>query len=108
MVFRGEAGIGKSRLVAAATEIAERNSGAVLELNGSPFHTDVGLYPFRMLIESRCGIDRSTDADERLGECWQPKYVSVGLDPAEMVPFLARVVGVPTDHGYRPVCRRRP
>ena len=28
---------------------------------------------------------------------------SVGLDPAEMVPFLARVVGVPTDHGYRPV-----
>ena len=48
VVFRGEAGIGKSRLVAAATEFAERNSGAVLELNGSPFHTDVGLHPFRV------------------------------------------------------------
>ena len=107
VVFRGEAGIGKSRLVAAATEIAERNSGAVLELNGSPFHTDVGLYPFRMLIESRCGIDRSTDADERL-RMLAAEIRSVGLDPAEMVPFLARVVGVPTDHGYRPVVAEGP
>ena len=107
VVFRGEAGIGKSRLVAAATEFAERNSGPVLELNGSPFHIDVGLYPFRTLIESRCGIDRSTDADERL-RMLAAEIRSVGLDPAEMVPFLARVVGVPADHGYRPVVAEGP
>ncbi len=102
VVFRGEAGIGKSRLVGAATELAERNSGAVLELNGSPFHTDVGLHPFRALIENRCGIEQSTDADDRL-RMLAAEVRSVGLDPADMVPFLARVVGVPADGGYRPV-----
>jgi class 3 adenylate cyclase len=102
VVFRGEAGIGKSRLVGAATELAERNSGAVLELNGSPFHTDVGLHPIRALIESRCGIERSTDADDRL-RMLAAEIRSLGLDPADMVPFLARVVGVPADGGYRPV-----
>jgi class 3 adenylate cyclase len=102
VVFRGEAGIGKSRLVGAATELAERNSGVVLELNGSPFHTDVGLHPFRALIESRCGIESSTDADDRL-RMLAAEIRSVGLDPADMVPFLARVVGVPADGGYRPV-----
>ena len=102
VVFRGEAGIGKSRLVGAATELAERNSGAVLELNGSPFHTDVGLHPIRALIESRCGIERSIDAGGRL-RMLAAEIRSVRLDPADMVPFLARVVGVPADGGYRPV-----
>ena len=102
VVFRGEAGIGKSRLVGAATELAERNSGAVLELNGSPFHTDVGLHPIRALIESRCGIERSIDAGGRL-RMLAAEIRSGGLDPADMVPFLARVVGVPADGGYRPV-----
>ena len=102
VVFRGEAGIGKSRLVGAATALAERNSGAVLELDGSPFHTDVGLHPFRALIETRCGIEQSTDADDRL-RMLAAEIRSVGLDPADMVPFLARVVGVPAEDGYRPV-----
>ena len=102
VVFRGEAGIGKSRLVAAAIELTEQTGGVVLELNGSSFHTDVGLHPIRALIESRCGIDRSTDADDRL-RLLAAEIRSVGLDPAETVPFLARVVGVPADQGYRPV-----
>jgi AAA ATPase domain len=73
VVFRGEAGIGKSRLVAAAIELADQTGGVVLELNGSSFHTDVGLHPLRALIESRCGIERITDADDGSG-CWPPKY----------------------------------
>ena len=102
VVFRGEAGIGKSRLVVASTELAEHDGGVVLELAGSPFHTDVGLHPFRTLIESRCGVDGSTDADDRL-RMLAAEIRSVGRDPAEMVPFLARVVGVPADRGYQPV-----
>ena len=66
MVFRGEPGIGKSRLAAAAVELAEGSGAVVLELVGSPFHTDVGLHPVRTLIERRCGITRVTDAGERL------------------------------------------
>jgi hypothetical protein len=51
MVFRGEPGIGKSRLAAAATELVEASGGMGLELAGSPSHTDVGLHPVRTLIE---------------------------------------------------------
>jgi hypothetical protein len=96
VAVRGEAGIDKCPLVGAATELAERNSAAVLELNGSPFHTDVGLHPIRALIDSRCGIERSTDAEDRL-RMLAAEIRSVGLNPADMVPFLVRVVGVPAD-----------
>ena len=58
IVFRGEAGIGKSRLASVATELVERDGGVVVELVGSPFHADVGLQPVRSLIERRCGIGR--------------------------------------------------
>ena len=66
VVFRGEPGIGKSRLAAAAVELVEGSGAVVLELIGSPFHTDAGLHPVRTLIERRCGIGRSTDPGERL------------------------------------------
>jgi len=102
VVIRGEAGIGKSRLVAAATEFAERDGGVVLELNGSSFHTDAGLHPVRLLIESRCGIERNTDADDRL-RLLAAEIRSVGLDPADAVPFLARAIGIPAEQGYAPV-----
>src|SRR6185312_15128332 len=40
VVIRGEPGIGKSRLAAAAAELADSSGAVVLELVGSPFHTD--------------------------------------------------------------------
>ena len=51
LAFCGEAGIGKSRLASAAVDLAHGSGAVVLELNGSPFHTDVGLHPMRGLIE---------------------------------------------------------
>ena len=66
VAFRGEPGIGKSRLAAAAAELVEHSGAVVLELAGSPFHTDAGLHPIRTLIERRCGISRLTDQPVRL------------------------------------------
>ena len=77
VVFRGEPGIGKSRLAAAAAELVEHSGAVVLELIGSPFHTDAGLHPVRTLMERRCGISRLTDQPERLG-CWTPRWLLVG------------------------------
>ena len=48
VVFRGEPGIGKSRLASAAAELVENSEAVVLELVGSPFHTDTGLHPVRV------------------------------------------------------------
>ena len=58
VAFVGDAGIGKSRLAWSAVDLAERSGAVVLQLNGSPFYTDVGLRPIRRLLERRCGISQ--------------------------------------------------
>src|SRR6185312_8092143 len=68
IAFCGEGGIGKSRLAGAAVEMAKRSGAVVLDLYGSPFHTDIGLRPVRRLLERRCGIHRGSDPIESLGK----------------------------------------
>jgi class 3 adenylate cyclase/tetratricopeptide (TPR) repeat protein len=102
VVFRGEPGIGKSRLAAAAAELVERSGGVVLELFGSPFHTDAGLHPVRTLLERRCGIDRGTDQPDRL-RLLKAEIAARSLNPAMMVPLLAPVLGIGAEAGYEPM-----
>ena len=102
VVFRGEPGIGKSRLAAAATEMVEGSGRMVLELVGSPFHIDVGLHPVRSFIERRCGIDRSTDASNRL-RLLVNEIDALPLDSETTVPLLAPVLGIAPEVGYQPV-----
>ena len=102
LVFRGEPGIGKSRLAAAAADMAESSGAAVLELAGSPFHADAGLHPIRGLLEYRCGITRLTDPAERLA-LLRAEVGARRLDQASMVPLLAPVLGIGPEAGYEPV-----
>jgi class 3 adenylate cyclase/tetratricopeptide (TPR) repeat protein len=102
VAFRGEAGIGKSRLAAAAAGLAEASGWVVLELVGSPFHTDAGLYPIRTLLERRCGIDRNTDEPERL-RLLDAEVRDCGLEQRSTVPLLAPVLGIEAQAGYEPV-----
>ncbi len=99
VAFRGEAGIGKSRLVAAALEMVERDGGGVLELVGSPLQPDAGLHPVRMCLERRCGITRHTAPAQRL-RLLQAEVTALGLDPSAEVPLLAPVLGIAPEHGY--------
>ena len=101
VVFRGEAGIGKSRLAAAATELVHRDGGTVLELVGSPVHADVGLHPARLLLERRSGITRTTDPVLRL-QLLATELRGVGLDPDREIPLLAPVLGLDAALGYQP------
>ena len=102
VVFRGEPGIGKSRLASAAADFVA-DSGVVLpELIGSPFHTDTGLHPVRGFIEKRCGIDRLSDQQHRL-RLLNAEVTAVGLDPVTVVPLLAPVMGIGAAAGYEPV-----
>ena len=100
-VFRGEGGIGKSRLARAAVELAEQSGAAVLELFGSPFYTDVGLRPVRRLLERRCGVGRDSDPAERLREL-RAEVERCSMDPDEVVPPLAPVLGIGPESGYQP------
>jgi class 3 adenylate cyclase/tetratricopeptide (TPR) repeat protein len=101
VVFRGEPGIGKTRLANEAAEFARRSGATALELRGSPLHTDTGLHPVRRLLEHRCGITRLTDSRERL-RLLQAELLACGLDPARALPLLAPVIGVGPEHGYQP------
>ena len=100
--FTGEAGVGKSRLATVAADIAEQSGHPVLALIGSPFHTDVGLYPIRTLIEQRCGIERTTEQADRL-RLLDEQMRTHGFDPQSSVPLLALALGISADHGYGPV-----
>lgn len=102
VAFIGDAGIGKSRLAWSAVDLAEQSQAVVIQLIGSPFHTDVGLRPVRRLLERRCGIGRGTDPRERLGNL-ELELAAVGLAPAAMAPLLAPVLGIRPDAGYQAV-----
>jgi hypothetical protein len=102
VVFRGEPGIGKSRLAAAATEMANTSGSVVLELVGPPFHTNVGLHPIRALLERRCSIDRNTGQAERL-RLLDNEISGCGLDRRSTVPLLAPVLGIEAQAGYEQV-----
>ncbi|UMB67881.1 ATP-binding protein [Mycobacterium paraterrae] len=101
-VFVGEAGIGKSRLAWSAVEMAERSHGVVLQLVGSPFHTDVGLRPIRRLLERRCGITRTSQPEERLRHL-RSELEQRSLDADVAVPLLAPVLGIGAEAGYTAV-----
>lgn len=101
IVFRGEPGIGKTRLATEAADIVAAAGGAVVELRGSPLHTETGLHPVRRLLERRCGITRLTGGAERL-RLLGGELTSCALDPASAVPLLAPVLGIGPEHGYHP------
>ncbi|WP_253843257.1 ATP-binding protein [Mycobacterium colombiense] len=102
LFFCGEPGVGKSRLVAEATDLVKQSGAVVLELAGSPFHTHVGLHPVRALLERRCGITREIDPAERL-RLLRAEIVARELDPNTALPALAPVLGIGPEHGYEPV-----
>lgn len=102
VVFRGEPGIGKSRLALAASELAQRDGATVVELVGSPLHGGVGLHPVRTLLERRCGISRLTDGGERL-RLLHAELRALALDPETAAPLLAPVLGIGAQEGYQPV-----
>ncbi len=102
VVFHGDAGIGKSRLAWSAVELAERSHGVVLQLIGSPFHTDVGLRPVRRLLERRCGITRTSDPAQRLDSLAR-EVDKLSLDSAVAIALLAPVLGIVPQAGYQPV-----
>ncbi len=102
LVFRGEPGIGKSRLAAAAVELVEGAGEVALELVGSPLHSNTGLHPVRSLLERRCGIGRLTEPADRL-RLLHAEVAALSLDTAQLLPLLAPVMGIGSEAGYAPV-----
>ncbi len=98
VLLRGDAGVGKSRLMAALADEVRAAGAAVIELHGSPFHLDAGFHPVQTLVEARCGVGDRAGADERLASLVRD-VAELGLATSS-VPLLAPVLGLDPSAGY--------
>jgi class 3 adenylate cyclase len=100
VTVRGEAGIGKSRLVSTLAAEVRAEGARVVELAGSAFFADVELYPVRRLIEREAGIQGDLERSARLVRL-RDELRAKGLEPEEsLIPLLAPFIGIEPDAGY--------
>jgi class 3 adenylate cyclase/tetratricopeptide (TPR) repeat protein len=91
MLLVGEAGIGKSRLVAEIVDRVEASGGRVLGAGCLPYYSNVSLWPISQLLEHVLGdVGAGTDRVHPL----VTHLTSLGLDPRLAVPFLGPLIGV--------------
>lgn len=97
LLLVGEAGIGKSRLVAEVVDRVEASGGKVLGAGCLPYYSNVSLWPISQLLEQVLGVTGGgTDRVHSL----VTHLTSLGLDPALAVPFLGALLGVPDADEY--------
>src|SRR4051794_38221987 len=90
---RGEAGIGKSRLVLALAERGVPGIGTEQTWQCSPHHRNTALYPVVRLLETHLGLDRSRPVADQLAVL-ASAAAGAGLDPADAVPLLADLLTI--------------
>ena len=99
LLLRGEAGVGKSCLASRVARLAEDDGADVVELVGSAFFEDVGLYPVRRLLERAVGVERDTGGSERLQRL-RRDLARRGLEADSLLPRLAPILGLEPAAGY--------
>ncbi len=91
ILLSGEAGIGKSRLVAALEQHAGNIAGAPLRYLCSPHHLDTPLYPIVRQIERHAGFQRGEPAASK----WEKLANSLaGVSPDDQA-VLADLLSIP-------------
>lgn len=92
-LIRGEAGIGKSRLVQQFRAELGGERHTWIECNCSPFHGATPFYAVVDMLEQAFGTAGSTDAAVRLASLEQALALA-GLDVAEAAPLVAPLLGL--------------
>ncbi|MGH8873137.1 MAG: ATP-binding protein, partial [Acidimicrobiia bacterium] len=93
----GEAGIGKTRLVADLLDRVESTEGKVLGAGCLPYYDNVSLWPIARMLEGVLGV--AGDDEDRLGRLVS-HLDSLQLDLPGTVPFLASLIGASGDPAY--------
>lgn len=100
ILVSGEAGVGKSRLVA---EVKERSADLEilwLETAGSSLHSNAPFYTIIQLIEGVVGWKDVVDQVSRQNLLEQA-LLRAGLDTQEALPLIADLLRLPIPDGYR-------
>jgi class 3 adenylate cyclase/predicted ATPase len=97
MLLAGEAGIGKSRLVAALQERIEREPHTCLRYFCSPHHQESALYPFIAQLQRAASFEREDTPRSKLYK------LRALLSPDEDVALLAELLSIPPGDQYLPI-----
>ena len=102
VVLRGEAGIGKSRIIKALREGNEVRAARTLLFQCSPFFVNSAFYPVRASIERGAGLLRDDGQDFQLDKL--ERFLVNRLEtPRKDMRSLAAMLGVPFEERYGPI-----
>ena len=98
VLLSGEAGIGKSRLLAALEERLAGEPHISLRYFCSPHHQDSPLYPIVARLEQEAGFVRG-DTQRTVWRSWKPSWRPTA-PPPEDIALLAALLSIPLDGRY--------
>jgi class 3 adenylate cyclase/tetratricopeptide (TPR) repeat protein len=102
VMISGEAGIGKSRLVARLSESLALGSHRRVRYQCSPYHTNSVLHPFVAQLERAAGIKSQDPPDQKLDKL--EAMLALGTqDVAKATPLIAALLSIPTAERYPPL-----
>ncbi|MCZ6887682.1 MAG: AAA family ATPase [Gammaproteobacteria bacterium] len=102
VLLSGEAGIGKSRLVDVLHEHVSNEPHTWHETRGSAYHQNDAFYPVTELIERAMMFTESDTTDARLKKL-ERGFSYSGFPPAEILPVLADLLGLPLPDDIPPL-----
>ncbi|WP_342739155.1 adenylate/guanylate cyclase domain-containing protein [Bradyrhizobium sp. B117] len=111
VLISGEAGIGKSRIVATLSESPSLGTHRRVRYQCSPYHTNSALHPFVAQLERAAGI-RSHDTPEQKLDKLEAMLALGTQQVGRATPLIAALLSIPTaDHcpplGLSPAQQRR-
>ncbi|MDN4999650.1 adenylate/guanylate cyclase domain-containing protein [Bradyrhizobium sp. GCM10027634] len=111
VLISGEAGIGKSRIVATLSESPSLGTHRRVRYQCSPYHTNSALHPFVAQLERAAGI-RSHDTPEQRLDKLEAMLALGTQQVARATPLIAALLSIPTGDrcpplGLSPAQQRR-
>lgn len=102
VLISGEAGIGKSRIVAALSESLALGSHRRVRYQCSPYHTNSALHPFVAQLERAAGIRSQDTPGQKLDKL--EAMLALGTQQvATATPLIAALLSIPTGERYPPL-----
>ena len=98
-LLSGEAGIGKSRIVAVLREQIGDEPYVTMRYQCSPHHANDAFYPIASQISHAAGFASGESAAARLGKL-EAMIARSALDAREVAPLLASLLSIPVEGRY--------